>query len=361
MKKKKGISRILIYSAIVTGAVVFVSRQKAPAVHRQAPVKAPAVKKRSSGILKPYLLCLLAVFCMAAAQVLFPPAPVIQKNTEAFSVRIHVPSETVQRGVPVTMNDLKNAFSARLKEEKGDWAAYTKNLSTGEEIILNDHAMPSASLIKLFVAGAYFNELKASRLEHTEWAESLLHSMLSYSSNDAWVSLETLIGQGSYPAGYTKVTEFAHSIGCTDTGRMQNTGPGRVENTTSVTDVAYVLEQIYNGTYVSRACSDTVLKYLELQIHLDKIPAGVPDEEAVVANKTGELAGAEHDAAIIYGEKTDYILVIMSDDISNSRVYKVFYDLSELAFNYMEDKNEKNIPEKKDSGTKSSRRRTIQD
>ena len=45
---------------------------------------------------------------------------------------------------------------------------------------------------------------------------------------------------------------------------------------------------------------------------ITKIPAGLP-EGIESANKTGELSGIENDAAIVWGENTDYILVIMND------------------------------------------------
>ncbi len=41
------------------------------------------------------------------------------------------------------------------------------------------------------------------------------------------------------------------------------------------------------------------------------IPQGLP-EVTKVANKTVETSEVQHDAAIVYGEKTDFILCIMT-------------------------------------------------
>ena len=56
----------------------------------------------------------------------------------------------------------------------------------------------------------------------------------------------------------------------------------------------------------------------------------------LIANKTGELNGIENDAAIIYGTNTDYILVIMSDGVSDSgsAVNTIRY-ISSLTWQYL--------------------------
>ena len=42
-----------------------------------------------------------------------------------------------------------------------------------------------------------------------------------------------------------------------------------------------------------------------------KIPAGLPSG-VKSGNKTGETDNYQHDAAIVYGKKTDYVIVIYS-------------------------------------------------
>lgn len=41
-------------------------------------------------------------------------------------------------------------------------------------------------------------------------------------------------------------------------------------------------------------------------------------EEADAANKTGETDTCQHDVAIVYGPSVDYILCVMSEDLTNS-------------------------------------------
>ena len=78
-----------------------------------------------------------------------------------------------------------------------------------------------------------------------------------------------------------------------------------------------LLEAIYDGTCVSEDASSQMLDLLLAQQTRGKIPAGVP-EDIEVANKTGETDETQHDAAIVYGEDTDYILCVLSDEVPDS-------------------------------------------
>ena len=48
-----------------------------------------------------------------------------------------------------------------------------------------------------------------------------------------------------------------------------------------------------------------------------KIPAGLP-EGVLCGNKTGEMDSTQNDAAIVYSDACDYILVVLSSDWSSS-------------------------------------------
>ena len=198
---------------------------------------------------------------------------------------------------------------------EGDWAVYIRNLNTDEVLTINDHQMSSASLIKLFTAGCYFEETEAGRLEVSERSENDLEYMICWSDNDAWEDLETLIGHGDYNAGLGAVTSFANAHGFEDTGRLiggDSIYSFEADNTTSVSDTGELLRQVYHKEFVSEEASERLLELMREQHIITKIPAGLP-EGIESANKTGELSGIENDAAIVWGENTDYILVIMND------------------------------------------------
>ena len=60
-----------------------------------------------------------------------------------------------------------------------------------------------------------------------------------------------------------------------------------------------------------------MLDMLKHQQWRAKIPAGLP-EGVVCANKTGEYGNRQHDAAIVYSDGADYILVVMTEGDSAS-------------------------------------------
>ena len=347
MRKKKGPSKLLICGLITAGAFYYVSHRKPVGVPKKESSPVKEKKKKSSGMIRPLLLSLLMLVGYASADAAYPPVIPPSRSTVPSSER-NIPADApASRAFPDTLDDLKQDLAAYIKTLDGDWSLYLKDLGTEEYFIINDKALPAASLIKLFVAGAYFDKVEKGEIEHNDWTEKTLQAMLSYSSNEAWISLETIIGHGSYVAGYHYVTEFAQNLGCKDTGRV--IGPAELfyqngGNYTSVKDVGYVLNLIYHDEFVSKKCSDTVLHYLEEQVRTQKIPSGIPEGEAETANKTGELVGTESDAAIIFGERTDYILVIIGDRVSSAGVYDIFTDLSAMVFDFMEDRDAKHTP-----------------
>ena len=88
-------------------------------------------------------------------------------------------------------------------------------------------------------------------------------------------------------------------------------------NMTSVEDCGLLLEKIIRGQCVSEEASAEMLELLKNQQCTWKIPEGVP-EGIVTANKTGETDQSQHDIAIVYGDKTTYILCVMSENWTNS-------------------------------------------
>ena len=107
-------------------------------------------------------------------------------------------------------------------------------------------------------------------------------------------------------------------------------GKSSPKNVTGARDCGLVLERIYRRTCVDKTSSKKMLKLLQAQTRRGKIPAGVP-AGVKVANKTGETAFAENDAAIVYSKGADYVIVVMSENGRNSvneikRISKKVYD-----------------------------------
>lgn len=235
--------------------------------------------------------------------------------------------------------ELKETVQALLQKEREHGtvaSAYIKNLKTGAYVDLSEARHRSASIIKLFIAGCVYQNMDSMELsgEEPSALESLVQSMISKSDNDAANSLVRKLGNGDAEVGMQMVTGYAASLGCTETamGRLMLDFEAEGENYTTVTETAAFLEMVYNGKIKG---ADRILSYMKEQERTGKIPAGVPSG-IVVANKTGELTDVEHDAAIIYGDKTDYILCVMLSQLDDcARGRDVIKEISEAVYHYL--------------------------
>ncbi len=106
-----------------------------------------------------------------------------------------------------------------------------------------------------------------------------------------------------------------------------------LNNMTDASDLMLVLEAIASGKAGSPTACEEMIAILRRQKFRSGIPAGVPPG-VPVANKTGEITGMEHDAAIIYppGNKP-YILIVLARGVRSSEEgEKLIARLSRLVY-----------------------------
>lgn len=94
------------------------------------------------------------------------------------------------------------------------------------------------------------------------------------------------------------------------------------------------MENIYKGKCVSKRYSREMEKLLLRQTRRGKIPSGVP-AGVKVANKTGETSSVQHDMAIVYGKKTDYVICVFSSTGNEGYSVQRIRDISRTAYNYL--------------------------
>ncbi len=239
-----------------------------------------------------------------------------------------------------TIDGLEEAVENAVSGYDGVWSVYVKNLNTDESFLINDTPMKSASVMKLFIMGTVYTAMENGRLERTDQIMSLLNRMITYSDNEASNELLAILGDGSYMDGIARVNTFIREYGYSDMTVEYNgfsnpaTNSGEGTNQVSAADVGKLLEDIYRRTWLTRADSNEVEAMMLAQDTRRKIPAGLPDG-VLCANKTGEMNGTENDAAIIYSDGCDYILVILSSDWSDSsQAVTRIRNLSALVYEY---------------------------
>ena len=213
------------------------------------------------------------------------------------------------------MQTLDQNLRTELSQKGGNWSLYLYCLDNGQEIGVNaNDPMISASLIKLYVAGCYFEQVEKGLI--SDDYQSQLYAMISASDNGATNQLIDLLGMD---AVNSFIQEHNYKAGQLNRKMLEQNG---MENYTSSRDCGMVLRDVYKGTYVNKDASARILEAMRGQIdrNLNKIPAGVP-AGVDTANKTGELLTTDsngmnvliqNDAAIVFAEGHPYVLVVMT-------------------------------------------------
>ena len=225
-----------------------------------------------------------------------------------------------------SMDNLLNQVQSLLPTDNGTWSVYVCNLLKDSDGTINDTPMQAASLIKLYIMGAvYENYGTIAQSHNSEEIDSNISAMISVSDNDAANTLVNWLGNGNDAAGMAKVNNFCQEHGFTSTqmNRLLLAGKENGDNYTSVKDCGTFLKQIYqvvNGTLPSSTLANADAMYFQLktQQRKNKIPAQLP-EGVGTANKTGELDTVENDAAIIYdtAKGIDLVVCFMSQDLTD--------------------------------------------
>ena len=136
-----------------------------------------------------------------------------------------------EKAVPLSpeMETLGKSLRSQIAEKNGDWTLYLYRLDTGEEIGINDQEpMISASLIKLYIAGCYLEQVEKGSVPDDY--QQQLFAMLSASDNGATNRLIDLLGMDQINAF---IQEHHYRAGRLNRKMLENNG---TENYTSARD-----------------------------------------------------------------------------------------------------------------------------
>ena len=221
-----------------------------------------------------------------------------------------------------SFKNLKKDLNEMIDTYEGSWSIYVKDLKSGISLTINDQPQDSASLIKLYIAGAVLEKIQHQELEETETIDLLLSDMISLSDNEAANELVRYLSDShEHQDGMEKVNEFIEEHDFTDTWQYNgledsNLWYGDEVNITSVKDCGRFLEEVYDGDMVSHLASRQLEGYLLDQEITWKIPAGIPSD-IKTANKTGEKDNTQNDASIVYTPYRDYIICVMATNLTD--------------------------------------------
>ena len=249
----------------------------------------------------------------------------------------------------VNPSRLESVVKNSLKGTQGTYAVAIKNLKTGESYYQDsDRKFTSASLYKLWVMATVFQQVEKGKLdlekivdrdiadlnadfdiasdaaELTEGTfkmsvKNALNQMITISHNYAALSLVKEVG-------LSNIASFLKQQGFTSSNVKS-------PPSTTARDIALFLEKLYEGHFAGPENTKQMMDLLKKQQLNDRIPKYLP-EGTEVAHKTGELDFFKHDAGIVFTEKGDYIIVVLSESKSPAGAADRIALLSKDIFEY---------------------------
>lgn len=306
-------------------------------------------KKRKQNIVFAVIGC-LAVLAVASVAVAVstaisdkPEEIQIDSERELSEAELQVAQDTSEEDdESIPLDDLQPEIESIIADVKdivgGEWSVYITIPKTGDTLSINQRKMQAASVIKLCVMCAVYEDYSRITEQYGEYydIDELIESMIVISDNEAADLLVYLLGEGDNVEGRKKVNEFCKNNGLANTSMDRMMGDYNIssDNYTTTEDTAKLLQMIYEGKYEH---SKEMLHLLGNQDRKHKIPAGVPDNVRT-ANKTGELEDVQNDAAIIY-TKYPYIITVMADGIVDYQIpIDAIVDISAAAYNYISER-----------------------
>ena len=234
---------------------------------------------------------------------------------------------------------LEAEVSALIGDLSSSWDVYLERLSDGAKLhcghkLPDDGRMVSASIIKIFVMGAVYEQVRLGAVDESD-VDADLESMITVSDNDATNRLIRLLGGGDAEKGFEAVNAFAHSVGCFDTelNRLMLDWSEGLENYTTGKDCAALLRLIYEGGCVDSTYSAKMMALLKAQQKNEGMKWPLP-KGVEVASKPGFISGVSiGDVGIVFTGGADYIFcVICNDPYSDDGAKQMISNISSAAY-----------------------------
>ncbi|HMG91888.1 MAG TPA: serine hydrolase [Chryseolinea sp.] len=274
---------------------------------------------------------------------------------------------------------IEEEIRKELAKQPGTYGLAFKDLSTGEELFINEHEIfHAASTMKTPVMIEAFKQAKEGRfslsdsvpikntfksivdgseysLDSAEDSEqklytltstkrtldSLVYDMIIVSSNLATNIIIELVDA-------KKVTQSMRDLGANDIQVLRGVEDDKafiegLINSTTPYDLMVIFEKMANGETVSKQASDAMIDILLDQRFNTIIPAKLP-KDVKVAHKTGSIKGVHHDSGIVFlpdGRK--YVLVILSKNLKDDdAATAVMANVSEIIYKHVMGTNRSN-------------------
>ena len=231
------------------------------------------------------------------------------------------PTYKIQRDLPAKISELEFQLGLPKKVNIGDTP---KTDAVGVALIdlseknrgrvdyNGDMEFTAASTYKLYVAYLMINAVETGKMRWTSGLngttlDQCFRTMILNSDNDC---PEAYLSQ----VGFSKANAQIQTLGLSSKTQLV-----AYDMLTTANDLAIFLQKLYRGELMSADNQAKLIDVMQRQIYRKGIPAGILARNQAtgradsVANKVGFMDSLLHDAGIIYSEKGDYVLVVMTN------------------------------------------------
>ena len=251
-------------------------------------------------------------------------------------------AETQQNKQKVLWQKLQDEIHSIDKHLDGVLGLAVKDLTSGEEFLINgDEVMPQASSIKIAVLAELYRQAGQNKLklidEYVVRKEDLVpgsNIMLGLTPGVTRITLRDLatmmvaVSDNSATnvlierVGMENVNSMLEGLGLHATRLrrkmmdLKAASEGR-ENVSTPREMMALLEAIYRGKLLGTGMKDDFFKILSTPKESSMLQ-GLP-EDAVAANKPGELEAVRNDSGIIFVKNRPYVLCVMTTYLKDEK------------------------------------------
>lgn len=252
---------------------------------------------------------------------------------------------------PEIQKKTKKIIDSHIAKKNVDLVSlYLRDLNNGPWMAINgENKFSPASLLKVPLMMAYFRlaeedeTLLNKKLVVQNYQEEVSPNILPQKTVQAGeeYSVEELISYMIKYSDNVAANTLLTNISTRDIENIYNDfglkvpGSGETENFMTVMEYSSFFRTLYNASYLNRKMSEKALKLLTSPTFTQGIVAGLP-RETLVAHKFGERVFENkkqlHDCGIIYSNKGNYLLCIMTKGDDFKKMEEAIANISKNVF-----------------------------
>lgn len=297
---------------------------------RPVPISERAFNRSTIAVIALLLFALLGLSVQKWQKVRIANRPL--HFTETHVNRAEAAAAAKATSAPASSAQLASAVNDFLAGQPTPYFLVVQDLKYGQVFTSHDQdVITSASLYKLFVANQTYRMIDQGAWTYGTPAgdsqgrtiDQCLNAMITVSDNDCGNALGDKLGWQQQATSLQQQGYTSTNLGASPT-------------TTNAHDVGLLLQNLYAGKFLSSQSQNHFLNLLKNQQVNDRLPQGLP-AGTPFAHKTGELDGYMHDAGIVFGPKSDYVIVAMAGPWqNNSDSFAPDAQLSQIVYNTLQ-------------------------